>query len=126
MIATPVQSSQVLCMEGELSGFCCQNPSCDDYLQQGRGNLRVDSYYGKTKSLRLLYCRTCRKRFSERKGSCYFGSQLPRETVALLLQYLEQGRGIRETAKLLRVNRNTVLRYSHNRRRRTEGRVSAS
>lgn len=120
MIAMSVQSSQVLCMEQDLSGFSCQNPGCDDYQKQGRGNLRVDSFYGKTKSLRLLYCRTCRKRFSERKGSCFFGSQLPRETVTLLIQYLEQGRGIRETAKLLSINRNTVLRYSHSRRRRAE------
>jgi LacI family transcriptional regulator len=59
----------------------------------------------------MLRCKTCRRRFSERKGSKLFGSQLSDETVALVFRHLKEGRGIRETARLLDINRNTVVRY---------------
>ena len=57
----------------DLARFCCQNPDCPDYGLRGRGNLRVCFYYGPGKSRRMLACRTCQDRFSERKGTALFG-----------------------------------------------------
>ena len=54
---------------GGLSRFCCQNEDCPDYGKRGAGNLTVCGRYGKDKQRRLLYCRTCKARFSERKGT---------------------------------------------------------
>ena len=123
MIATAVRQSPVPCMQDDLSAFCCQNLECPDFGKKGVGNLRVDSYYGKAKAFRLLCCRSCRTRFSERRGSELFGSQLSPDTVVLLFKYLDEGRGIRETARLLDINRNTVVRDNCLRRnRRTEDR----
>ncbi len=99
-------------MDDDLSRFCCQNRSCPDHGQPGRDNLKVDSRYGKHNQYRMLLCRTCKKRFSERKGSPLFGSQLAAETLARIVQHLKDGKGIRETARLTGVNRNTVVRYS--------------
>ncbi|MGC8639244.1 MAG: transposase [Isosphaeraceae bacterium] len=99
-------------MEDDLSGFCCQNPAWPDYGRRGDSNLKVDSWYGKDKKLRMLLCRTCKKQFSERKGTAFFGSQLSAAQVALLKQCLTQGRSVREVARLIQVNRNTVARYS--------------
>ena len=63
-------------MEEDLSRFCCQHPECPDYGQRGHGNLTVCGHYGKAQQHRLLYCRTCKARFSERKGTPLFRSGL--------------------------------------------------
>ncbi len=96
----------------DLSRFCCQNSQCPDYGKRGAGNLRVCMEYGHQGQKRLLYCRTCKARFSERKGTVFFYSQLPREKVIEVLQHIAEGCGVRKTSRLTGVNRNTVSRYS--------------
>src|SRR4051794_7351443 len=98
-------------MEPDLSGFCCQNQECADHGQRGKGNLKVDSWYGKNKEHRMLLCHSCGKRFSERKGTILFNSQLSEAKIELLRQYLTEGKSVREIALLIQVNRNTVVRY---------------
>jgi LacI family transcriptional regulator len=56
----------------DLSAFCCQNPRCPDYGRRGKGNLTAAMRYGPQRR-RLLRCRTCKARFSERKGTPLFG-----------------------------------------------------
>ena len=63
----------------DLSRFCCQNPDCPDYGLRGHGNLRVGFRYGPAKQRRMLVCRTCQARFSERKGTALFASRLPED-----------------------------------------------
>jgi LacI family transcriptional regulator len=99
-------------MPDDLSGFSCQNAACADYGKPGLGNLTVCGRYGKQNRHRLLYCRTCRYRFSERRGTVLFGSQLSEETTASLFRHLAERTGVRPTARLVGVNRNTVVRYS--------------
>jgi len=94
----------------DLSAFCCQNPDCPDYGQRGKGNLTVPMRYGANKR-RLLRCRTCKARFSERKGTPLFGAQLPEEKVVSLLDHIAEGVGVRKTGRLVGVNKNTVVRY---------------
>ena len=53
----------------ELARFCCPNTACADYGKRNAGNLTVCDRFGKQEPIRLLYCRTCKKRFSERKGT---------------------------------------------------------
>jgi transposase-like protein len=94
----------------DLSAFCCQNPQCADYGQRGKGNLTVPMRYGPSQR-RLLRCRTCKARFSERKGTPLFGAQLPDEKVVAVLSHIAEGVGVRKTGRLVGVNRNTVVRY---------------
>ncbi len=107
-----IQFEPISCMQEELLTFSCQNEMCEDLGRQGNGNLRIDGHYGRSKTTRLLYCKTCRTRFSERKGSVLFGAQLSPDMVVQIFQHLNDGRGIRETARVLGVNRNTVSRYN--------------
>ena len=61
----------------ELQDFCCQNPACADYGRRAAGNLRVAFRYGPGQQRRLLACRTCQHRFSDRTGTpglCFFGN----------------------------------------------------
>jgi transposase-like protein len=95
----------------DLSIFCCQNERCTDYHKRNHGNLSVCMRYG-PQQRRLLYCKTCKARFSERKGTPLFDSRLPEHKVVSLLEHIAEGCGVRQTGRLCRVNKNTVIRYS--------------
>jgi transposase-like protein len=94
----------------DLSQFCCQNPDCPDHGKRGHGNLTVTGRYG-AQQRRLLRCRTCKARFSERKGTPLFGSLLSPDKVVTLLHHIAEGCGVRQTGRLVGVNKNTVLRF---------------
>lgn len=96
----------------DLSHFCCQNKRCVAYGTRGAGNLRVDSRIGKHKDIRLLRCKTCKKRFSERKGTVFYRSHLPVDKVAAILQHVQDGCGMRQTGRLEKTKEDTVIRYA--------------
>ncbi|CAN5482040.1 hypothetical protein BH24ACT5_BH24ACT5_32020 [soil metagenome] len=96
----------------DLSRFCCLNSDCPEYGRRGAGNLTVPHRYGPGKARRMLRCRTCKARFSERKGTPLFDARLPTETVESVLEHVAEGCGVRQTGRLCRVNPNTVARYS--------------
>src|SRR5205823_7680666 len=98
-------------MDDDLGRFCCQNPDCPDHGQRGRGNLTVCMRYGKHQR-RLLYCKTCKARFSERKGTPLFDSRLPDDKAQAVLAHLADGCGVRQTSRLVKVGKNTVTRYA--------------
>jgi LacI family transcriptional regulator len=52
------------------------------------GNLTVTGRLGKSRQYRLLYCRSCRARFSERKGTPLYGAHLPEEKVTSILEHI--------------------------------------
>ena len=96
-------------MNDELTRFCCQNPDCPDHGQRGQGNLTVCARYGPHQR-RLLYCRTCKARFSERKGTPLFDSRLSDDKALAVLAHLADGCGVRQTSRLTGVGKNTVIR----------------
>jgi len=60
----------------------------------------------------VLRCRTCKVRFSERKGTPLFDARLPPEKAVSVLEHVAEGCGVRQTGRLCRVTPNTVARYS--------------
>ena len=96
----------------DLSTFCCQNPECSQYGQRGQDNLRVCFRYGPGKQRRMLACRTCQQRFSERKGTPLFDTRLAEDKAVSVLQHIQEGCGVRKTSRLVGVNKNTVVRLS--------------
>lgn len=95
-----------------LSKFCCQNKRCPDYGKRNADNLTVCGRFGKKNHIRLLYCRTCKARFSERKGTPLFRMKLPEKKAVSLLAHVSESCGVRKTSRLVGVNRNTVTRYA--------------
>ncbi len=79
--------------------------------QAGGGNLTVCHRYGPGGAKRMLRCRACKARFSERKGTPLFGSHLPTAKALSVLQHIAEGNGVRKTGRLVGVNRETVARY---------------
>ena len=96
----------------DLSRFACLNSTCPEFGKRGAGNLTVPHRYGPDKSKRILRCRTCKSRFSERKGTPLFDARLPAAKVESVLEHIAEGCGVRQTGRLCRVDRATVARYS--------------
>jgi transposase-like protein len=80
--------------------------------KRGAGNLTVCGKYGKRQTFRLLYCRSCQARFSERKGTALFNSRLPEEKAISVLEHIAEGCGVRKTGRLLKVSRGSVGRLA--------------
>ena len=95
----------------DLARFCCLNPDCTDHGRRGGNHLRVHSRCGVQSQYRILECRTCGGRASERKGTPLFRSHLPEDKAISLLEHLAEGCGIRQTERLVKVHRDTVMRY---------------
>jgi transposase-like protein len=95
----------------DLDKFCCPNKNCSQFGIRGAKNISVRDTYG-PHNTRLLWCRTCNKRFSERKGTIFFDSRLPEEKVVSIVEHVNEGCGMRKTGRLLKVGKDTVCRYT--------------
>lgn len=91
--------------------FGCQNPRCADSGVRGGGNLYFRGWSGKARRIRLVYCRSCKRSFSERKGTVLEHARLPDEKALAILKHLREGCGTRATGRLVEVDENTVTRY---------------
>jgi|ERR1051325_1693831 transposase-like protein len=96
----------------DLSLFCCQNRKCIAFGSRGAGNLVVRDRIGKQKQTRLLYCKICKKRFVETKGTVFYRAHKPRQKVISILQHVQEGNGMRQTGRLEQVKEDTVIRYA--------------
>jgi transposase-like protein len=86
----------------DLSRFCCQNTECPNHGKRGGKNLSVCDHYGPNQERRMLRCKTCKTRFSERRGTVFFGSPLPEEKVHCVLEPIDEGCGVRKTGRKVR------------------------
>ena len=96
----------------DLSRFGCHNPDCHLHGRRDAGNLSVCDRYGQDNRIRLLYCRACKARFSERKGTPLFDCRLPEDKALAALEHLAEGNGIRQTGRLVGAHRDTVVRLA--------------
>lgn len=96
----------------DLKNFCCQNPACPDYGRRGLDNLRVCFRYGPNQATHVLACRTCQHRFSERKGTALYRCKLPQDKALSVLHHLQEDCGVRQTSRLVGVNKDTVVRLA--------------
>ena len=94
----------------DLEQYFCPNVQCKDYGLRHQGNIAVRGKYGKEKNRELLYCRTCGKRFAATQSSALFGMHLPAETIRQIIHHAAEGVGVRATARLLEIDKDTVNR----------------
>lgn len=93
-----------------LEKFTCPNTSCTDFGKLDAGNISLYTRYGR-KHVRLLICKSCTKTFSELKGTPFWDSRLDWDTIEKIYRSLLDGLGIRATARLHGLSKNTVKRY---------------
>ena len=91
--------------------FGCQNSACPDRGRRGHGNLYFRGWSGKGRRIRMVYCRTCKQSFSERKGTPLEDSRLSPDKALAVLEHIREGCGTRATSRLVKVDKNTVTRY---------------
>jgi transposase-like protein len=96
----------------DFARFCCPNAQCSAFGQRNAGNLSVHDRFGPQRQYRLLCCDTCQQTFSEHKGTVFFRAKLPHDKIVAILRHLEEGCGIRATARLVGVHRDTVVRLA--------------
>ena len=99
-------------MAETLERFCCLNPDCPEHGKRGAGNIAVRARYGPQQT-HLLYCKRCKQRFSERRGTPLFDCRLPADKALSVFAHLQEGCGIRQTERLVGVHRDTVMRLAH-------------
>lgn len=96
-----------------LSAFCCQNARCPDYGKKGLGNLYQHNWVDrKRKRIRNLRCRTCKKEFSERKGTPWYQAKIEEAKAVAIAQHLAEGDGIRKTSRLVGIRLATVIHWN--------------
>ena len=93
----------------DLATLACVNPECQRFRLTGQDNLTVRKVYGQD-HLRLLRCRTCGEEFSERRGTALFNTKVTEERAASVIDQLGEGCGVRATARLAHVSKDTVAR----------------
>jgi hypothetical protein len=91
--------------------FFCHNSACADHGKRGHGNVYFRGWSGRDKRIRMVYCRTCKRSYSERKGTALERSQLPADKAVSVLEHLKEGVGIRATSRLTGVSRDAISRH---------------
>jgi transposase-like protein len=94
----------------QLEKCFCPNRQCKEYGLRNQGNIAIRGKYGKEKNRDLLYCRTCGKRFAATQDSALFGLHLSAETIRQIIHHAAEGVGVRATARLLKLDKDTVNR----------------
>ena len=95
--------------ELNLEHFFCPNQDCKEYGLRNQNNLGKRAVYGKDNRL-LLYCKTCKKRFSETRCTAFFGTKYSRETIQKIMRIVAEGNGVRATARILGLSKDGVNR----------------
>src|SRR5262249_48939515 len=94
-----------------IESFFCYNSACPDHGKRGHGNLYFRGFSGRDRRIRMVYCRTCKRSSSERKGTALERSRLPADKAVAVLDHVREGTGVRATSRLTGVCRDTVARY---------------
>lgn len=88
----------------------CPNEQCNDYGLRQKGNIAIRGKYGKDNNRDLLYCKTCGKRYAATQASALFGLHLSDESIRQIIHHTAEGVGVRATARLLELDKDTVNR----------------
>lgn len=90
------------------AAFTCPNPECDCFRQSKR--VRRHGFSGTGKKYRRFLCKSCRTTFSELHGTALADTKLPIQTALSVLEHVQEGCGTRKTARLVKVDKDTVTR----------------
>jgi len=93
----------------KLEDFFCPNKSCNDHRKKGLGNIVIYDRYGRNRR-KLLRCKTCNSKFSERRSSFFFGLHTKESTIREVILYLLEGMSFREAAIASDLDKDTVQR----------------
>ena len=88
----------------------CPNPDCALFGQVEARQLERHAYCGPQRTVHYL-CRTCGKTFSETKGTFFYRLRTEREKILNALAIVAEQGGIRATARVTGVDKDTIQRW---------------
>lgn len=92
----------------------CPNEECKKYGIAGEGNIIANGTYQTSDgTVRKFKCKECGRIFNGRTGTMMEGLRSPSEKVELALGCINEGNGIRATARLTKTTPTTVMRWSN-------------
>ena len=95
----------------DTSLYFCPYKDCSNYGKVGVDNQIIGAgSYGKRRT-QLLKCKVCQRRFSARRGTPLFGLKADEETFYDVIACLAEGNGIRATARIKKVDKDTVAAW---------------
>ena len=88
-------------------GEFCPNETCEDYGKTGRHNMRK---YGTTDSGKQRYqCKTCRRTFTETKGTLFYRRRTEAGAIIEVLALLAEGMRISSITRVKGFKEDTIL-----------------
>jgi len=84
--------------------YFCPNPDCPNYGQTGPSNQIIGAG-------RFLRCKVCGRTFSARRSTTLFGLKTSEEKFFQAIACLVEGDSIRATARILRCDKDTIVRW---------------
>lgn len=93
----------------KLDDFFCPNDLCEDRGKKGLGNIILYDRYGKERR-KLLKCKTCNFKFSERRSTFFFGLHTKEPKIKEVIRHLLEGMSFREAAHASHLDKDTVQR----------------
>jgi transposase-like protein len=92
----------------DTSMYFCPHEDCSNYGKVGTDNQVIGAgTYGKRQT-QLLKCNVCGRRFSARRGTPLFDLKADEELFYDVIACLAEGNGIRATARIKKVDKDTV------------------
>ena len=98
---------ETLYMQRPLEQLCCVDEHCPSRGLCAAGNLSVRTGKGSA-HWRILRCAVCKSEFSERKGTALWGTRMAPQKAVAIAQHLQDGCGIRQTARLVEASKDGV------------------
>jgi LacI family transcriptional regulator len=92
-----------------INDFFCPNEVCTDHGKKGVGNITISNRYGRSHR-RLLKCKTCNSKFSERKDTLFYRMHTQETKIKEVIEYLLGGMSYREAATAAEIDKDTVQR----------------
>ena len=95
----------------DTSMYFCPNKNCSNYGKVGPDNHVIGAgCYGKHQT-QMLKCKVCEQRFSARRGTPLFDLKADEQTFYDVIACLAEGNGIRATARIKNVDKDTVAAW---------------
>lgn len=95
----------------DTSRYFCSNEDCSNNGKVGFDNQIIGAgRYGKHQA-QLLKCKVCGQRFSARRGTPLFDLKTDEQTFYDVIACLAEGNGIRATARIKNVDKDTVAAW---------------
>jgi len=91
------------------AGFCCLNEKCPDYGQGKKGSIRKT---GKTeKGVQRYQCKTCKKTFTETKGTLFYRLRHSEEEVIACMEMVGDRNSLAAIHRMKGIKEETVCNW---------------